>query len=83
MRLEAELERVACSCSNIDYRGLMRRAAAELGRAVRAFMQEQTRDNMMILQGAWANAERILKNVPSEAPPAPLSGSPEPARLAA
>lgn len=83
MILASELERLARSCSNVDYRGIMIAAAVALDRACATFAADHTRENLKVVNAAWANGERILKNMPPEAPLAPLAGSPEPARLAA
>ena len=45
--------------------------------------RDPTAGNMARLNGAWAHAERLYKLLPEEGTPAPLGGSPEPARLAA
>jgi hypothetical protein len=40
-------------------------------------------ETLAALNAAWAHASIVYQNIPPPAPPAPLAGSPEPARLAA
>lgn len=77
------LRGAAMQCSNQEYHMLLRTAADHVQRCTVEFSMMPSAANLRDLNGAWALAERIYKNVPPEAPPAPLSGSPEPARLAA
>lgn len=81
--LTFQLREAAKRCSNIDYRAQLRSAAAWLVEEAKNFWDNPARENLTALNGAWSHAERVLKNVPPEADPAPLSGSTEPARLAA
>lgn len=83
VRLTKRLRDAAMKCSNVDYRSLMHDAANRVGAAILDFESDATDTNMQHLTGMWAYGTRILNNVPDEAPPAPLAGSPEPARLAA
>lgn len=78
-----ELRDAAMGCSNESYRSLLRTAADMIMSHTTALSNNPTRINMIALVGTWAHAERLLKTLPQEAPPAPLAGSPEPARLAA
>lgn len=66
----------AKACSNIDYRGAMFLAADHLDTQISIFAHDPTEENMRYLVGKWANAARILKNMPLEGEPAPLSGAP-------
>ncbi len=77
------LRDTAMSCSNLEYRVLLRFAADEVGGRIAALYRDASESNMKTLNGAWANASRLLANVPPEADPAPLGGDTEPARLAA
>ena len=78
-----ELRNAAMKCSNVDYRMTLRAAADRLDMAIESFKLDVDEDAMRDLQGAWANAHRVLKALPPEGSPAPLAGSPEPAKLAA
>lgn len=78
-----KLRSAAQEVSDVTYRAAMRQGADELFTAVDALHQMPTDENMRTLQGCWAVAHRLLKNIPPEGTPAPLSGAPEPARLAA
>lgn len=80
--LTKQLRDAAKQCSNVDYRQTLRDAADQLEEAIDELFAEPTRDSMIALNGAWAYAERVLKNVPEEADPTPLSGSTAPAVLA-
>lgn len=78
-----QLRNALKECSNIDYRETMKRAADTLDERIEAFTIQPDREAIIALNGAWAYAERVLKNKPEEGTPAPLSGPTEPARLAA
>jgi hypothetical protein len=78
-----EMGEAARRCSNIDYRATMRSALASCMAHAEQFRHSPSTDNLMRLNGAWAHATRVFKNVPPEATPAPTSGWTEPARLAA
>ena len=71
------------TCSNEAYRDALRRAAQRVEAAVDDLYANITEGNMRNLNNTWASAQRLLDNVPAEGTPAPLAGSPEPARLAA
>lgn len=74
----------AMQCSNKEYRVAIKDAADLLHHSLIGLHGDPTRGNMRVLNSAWSNAERVLANVPAEADPLPpLSGSTEPARLAA
>ncbi len=82
--LLSKLRDAARTCSNVDYRAVIQRTADDLQDAVRCLYHDGTTEaNMRRVNGAWSNAVRILKDTPPEGSPAPLSGSPEPAKLAA
>lgn len=78
-----ELRTAAMGCSNVEYRALLRHHADALVLRLELLHTSPTSNNMRALNAAWSQAVRVLKNIPPEAPPAPLSGSTEPARLAA
>lgn len=73
----------ASQCSNVEYRAVLRQAADSVQHTVRMLSLFPTVDRMQDLNGAWASAQRILDNTPAEGDPAPVSGAPEVARLAA
>lgn len=77
-----ELRDAAKACSNIDYRALIKQSADSLQWAIAVFARDPTKQNMIDLNGAWANAAKILKEIPPEGDPAPLAGAPEAAKLA-
>lgn len=76
-----ELRDAAMGCSNESYRSLLRTAADMIMAHTEALFHTPSRVNMIALVGTWSHAERLLKTLPQEAPPAPLSGSPEPTRF--
>jgi hypothetical protein len=78
-----QLRNAANGCSNIEYRAALKYAADELGGWVNIFYNNPSMGNMTALNGAWANATRMLKEMPPEGDPAPLGGHTEAARLAA
>ena len=78
-----KLRDAAMECSNVDYRLRLRQAADDVEVALGWLHKEPTEVNMRAVIGFWANAERIFENRPKEGTPSPISGSPEPARLAA
>ena len=78
-----KLRDAAMECSNEAYRLRLRQAADDVDIAIDWLYREPTENNMRALIGYWANAERIYEKRPEEGTPAPISGSPEPARLAA
>lgn len=77
-----KLRDAAMNCSNLDYRTILRHQADEISDRLHLTYTEPTEENMKMLNSAWACGVRLLANVPDEAPPAPLAGSPEPAGLA-
>lgn len=83
MNFLKELRERARVCSNPAYRDLLQEAANMVDNAVNELFEDVTTENMVRLNGAWAYAQAILKQTPDEGTPAPLSGAPEPARLAA
>lgn len=83
MNFLLELRNTALLCSNVDHRALLREAADEVTEALRKFHADPCHETLGWLQGEWAHALRVYKATPPEGTPAPLAGSPEPARLAA
>lgn len=83
VRLTKRLRDAAMACSNVDYRALLHDTANRVGCAILDFESDATASNLSNLNSVWAYGVRVLNNVPDEAPPAPLSGPSEPARLAA
>lgn len=83
IRLTKRLRDAAMLCSNVNYRATLHKTADLLGEVIIDFDQDATERSLRNLNSVWALAVRVLANVPDEAPPAPLAGSPEPARLAA
>lgn len=72
------------TCANKQWRAMLDEAANLLDAATRLFVRENTKAAMIALNGAWAYAERILKEAPPVVDPQPpLAGAPEAARLAA
>jgi hypothetical protein len=82
MNFLKQLREAARTCSNVEYRDQLKAAADEVERAAYGFYMDICAARMVILNGAWANAVRILKNVPPEGDPSPVTGAPEAARLA-
>lgn len=78
-----KIRTAAMQCSNVDYRQALQLAADELAGRISILYGEPTEDNMRALQGAWACATRLVKEIPPEGSTDPLGGSCEPARLAA
>jgi hypothetical protein len=83
MQTLAEMGDAARRCSNVDYRVVMQEAVMDTLIAIQQFEAYPSTETMRDLNGAWANAVRVNANMPPEGAPAPLSGSTEPARLAA
>jgi hypothetical protein len=82
--LSFELGDSARQCSDADYRFMLKAMADYLDGAVSAFCVWPTEENLRSLNDAWAAADRVLKNTPTEADPQPpVAGSPEVARLSA
>jgi hypothetical protein len=77
------LRDAAMECTNIDYRQYLRFKADTLELSLSAAYGNPTTENMKNLNGAWASAWRAYNERPEEGTPSPMSGSPEPARLAA
>lgn len=73
----------ARTCSNIAFKDALKDAADALDIVIDAFTDLPTEDNLRKLNGMWAYAWKVLQQTPDEGTPAPLSGSTEPARLAA
>lgn len=78
-----KLRDAAMECSKPEYAAMLRGAADAVSAEIDKVYALPTEENMRALIGAWAKAERVLDEVPPEGTPAPLAGSPEPARLAA
>jgi hypothetical protein len=78
-----DLRDAAMACSNIEYRQELREQATALRQHIIRLEAFPSVDNMAALNGAWARATVLLKNVPPEGTPDPLSGAPEAALLAA
>jgi len=78
-----KLREAARTCSNVDYRHQLHEAASRLAECVEAFSLDIDDESLRELNGAWAFADRVFKNMPPEGTPAPVSGPTEPARLAA
>ncbi len=83
MNLPLEMRNTALLCSNVDHRALLREVADELSVAMREFHSYPSHTTLGHLTGLWAHGLRVLNATPPEGEPSPLSGSPEPARLAA
>jgi hypothetical protein len=83
MRTLSDMSDAARRCSNVAYRGVMQDAAIDVMQAMQDFEGYPSTETLRDLNGAWANAVRVYANIPPEGAPAPLSGSTEPARLAA
>jgi len=83
MNFLLKMRNTAAECSNVEYRSVLRNAADHLDRCIYQFCSYKDEDSMRALNGAWAYADSVLKNTPPEGNPAPVSGAPEPARLAA
>lgn len=83
MTLVKKLRDAAMECSNVEYRALLKASADDVEVAIRGVVVQPDDDCLRDLIGSWAVAHKVLKNIPPEGDPAPLSGSVEPARLAA
>lgn len=83
MTFVKKLRDAASTCSNVDYRQMLRNHADRVSVSLTSLWEDATEENMQTLNGVWAAADAALKNMPPEGTPAPVSGSPEPARLAA
>lgn len=70
MLLLLELRELAKTQSDIDKASVLRNAADEVAGAITAFAMTPSRYWLTRLNGAWANAERILKEI--KEPPQPL-----------
>lgn len=84
MNMLRELRDAAEQCSRLEYRVQLKDTAAHLQSAITRLGEDPTVLRMIELNGVWARAASLLKNLPDEADPQPpLAGAPEPARLAA
>lgn len=84
LTLVAIIRAAARACSSPIYRHTLNVAADQVDAASRAYADNPTTTNMQALCGAWAHGVAIYEGRPNEAPPnPPLSGAPEPAKLAA
>jgi hypothetical protein len=72
-----KLRDAAMQCSNVDYRALLRAEANLVQASIDMFAVMMDDDSLRHLNGAWASAHRVLKNMPPEGDPAPLGGSTE------
>lgn len=72
-----ELRDAAKRCSHKKWRQAMIDAADPLSHAIDAFVFKPSRENLTELNSRWAYAERVLKRMPPEGTPDPLSGAPE------
>lgn len=73
----------ARACTRPQFKQRFVLAIDECQRAHEQLARDPSVGSMARLNGAWAHAERLYKLAPAEGTPAPLSGSPEAARLAA
>jgi hypothetical protein len=64
-------------CSSQKHKEALMVAASNLAGAIHRFSESHTEENMIALNGAWAHAANLLKSIPPEGAPAPLSGAPE------
>lgn len=81
-----ELRDAAKQCSNLQYRELLKTAADRIQFRLDQIFHEPTQENMVTLNGAWARAVAVLRDVPPEAEPTPpVSSAAEvmPMRMAA
>jgi hypothetical protein len=73
----------ARTCTRFSNRIALLNAVDALEVAIKQFSAAPTVETMMAVNNCWAHAMRLYNILPPEGTPAPLSGSPEPARLAA
>jgi hypothetical protein len=78
-----QLREASATCSNVEYRVGLKNLADGLQDVIKHFYNEPTEENLRAVQNAWTLSSRVLEALPPEGTPAPLSGSPEAARLAA
>lgn len=80
-----ELREAAKVCSNVDYRFQLKNTADRLQAALGTLYTNPTDYNMTRVNCLWASAVRLLKNVPPEGDPAPVSDvvDAEPMRMTA
>jgi hypothetical protein len=71
MTILKELRDAAMGCTNLEFkRGLLDLANA-IQLAIAQLQYNPIEDNMITLNGLWARADWLLKNVPPEAAPTP------------
>jgi hypothetical protein len=70
-----QLRDAAMTCSNADYRAVLKDLANNIQSTIDALHAFPTEDNMIALNGFWARADWALKNVPPEAEPTPPQSS--------
>ena len=84
MTILKELRDAATRCTRPAYRESLQWTADHLEKLITELMETPNDEAMIHLNGTWSYAKKLLKNLPAEADPQPpMSGAPEPARLAA
>lgn len=61
MNLIAELNTAGAACTKASYRDVLFGAATELMVLCKRFHIDQTTENLIALNGAWAHGVRVLK----------------------
>lgn len=79
-----ELREAAKQCSNVEYRVMLKNTADDIEHYINLVKEHPDNNTMMLLNCMWSQGERLLKNVPPEGSPAPVTDAmEEPMRMAA
>jgi hypothetical protein len=69
-----QLREAARTCSNVKYRLALQMVADELAGRIAVFADKMDAPALTALNGTWANATRLLADLPPEGSPDPTSG---------
>jgi hypothetical protein len=76
-----ELRDAAMTCSNVDYRQVLKDCADRLDEAWATLMACQEDEYLSDVIGLSSHAKYLLENLPPEADPSPLGGDTTPALM--
>ena len=74
MTFSLKLRNAAKGCTNAEYKAAIQSIADSIDLRVKDLGADPTENNMIRLNGAWAVAARLLRNLPDEGSPSPSTG---------